>query len=86
MIHLIRKDYWYKDEYILDKTLGWLHSSVAVILEDRYNQNLQLSWLVQLHIWQIFSSEKINIPEWNELWKKEEIEDTELSDWGLWIW
>jgi len=87
MIHLVRKEYWYTDEYILEKSFGWLKDSVEIISEDRYNQNLQLSWLVQLHIWQIMSSEKINIPTRKEMQNKkppDEIKDDDL--WDFWIW
>lgn len=87
MFHLIKKEYWYKDEYILKKTLGWLQSCISAIMEDRYNQNLQLAWLVQLHIAQVLWAKDVKIPEWKNMTQwPEELKDEDLSDWGLWIW
>lgn len=87
MFHLVRKEYWFTDEYILDKTLSWLHNSIKIILEDRYNSDLQLSWLVQLHIAQVMWVKDVKIPQWKDMWKKEEIlEDDDLSDWWIWKW
>jgi len=87
MFHLVRKAYWYTDEYILSKTLDWLKFSVDSILEDRYNEQLQLAQLIQLHIAQLMIKEKIDIPRWSEIKQRiqpeeeiENLDDNEPSD------
>ena len=86
MFHLIRKEYWYTDEYILSKTLSWLQNSIETISEDRYNSNLQLAWLVQLHIAQVMWASDVKIPQWKEINKPPEIiEDDDLWEWGIWM-
>ena len=87
MFHLIRKEYWFNDEYILEKTLSWLQNSISIILKDRYNTDLQLAGLVQMHMAQVMWAKDVKIPTWESLSKKQEIiKDDDLSDWGIWIW
>ncbi len=59
-----------------------------MILEDRYNKNLQLAGILQLHAWVLMWAKDIKIPTWKELnkdTKVDEIKDEELPKWGLWM-
>lgn len=89
MFHIVRNEYGYTDEYILDKTMVWLKTTIDIIFEDRYNRDMQLAQLVQLHIWQLLAWwKKIKIPTWQSIKGKTKEEqwmsDTELSK--FWIW
>lgn len=93
-IHLIRKEYWYTDEYILDRTLGWIEWAISMIQRDRYTEqysltNMILRWYVSLHDKKGKTKlesydELIGRLEYEEKHSNEEASDEDLSN--IWLW
>lgn len=96
MIDLVRADYWYTDEYILEKTFARLNSSYELIHRRRYDDRIALSNTIAICVGNLFAKpdEKVPMKSYDELVNEESDkfgnhDDTYINEafgWGLWFW
>jgi len=68
-IDIIRSDYGYTDEYILQKTFAWLRSSVHLISRRNYNDKVQLAHYISISVWNLFAKkeDRVELQTFDEL-------------------
>jgi len=66
LVDIIRHQYKYKDEYIIEKSFTWLYNAVALIQRRKYNDNLTQAILIGKVVGKLFGS-KDKIEYYDEL-------------------
>lgn len=66
LIDIIRSEYGYQDEYILDKTFLWLYNSCELIRRRRYNEKVESALLIGRSVAMLFSKD-VKIQTYDEL-------------------
>lgn len=84
MIHLVRSEYGYQDEYIMKKSISWLHDCVDLILESRHNRDRQLADFVAINISKLLWDKKAEIPSFRN--EKKEEKKVQMDDFLKWNW
>jgi hypothetical protein len=91
MIDLIRSEYGYSDEYILDKSFKWLYNSCELIKRRIHDSQLDQAVFIARTMSKLYGEKKDKLLRYDELQEKEdkrfdddyEIDDDKLKSLGI---